>query len=500
MKLAIIPGYNVLVPQGKLVGGTLQEDAAVQPPRRDRLRHQPTAASARRMSRRPARSSAIADQPGMTVGCVNPARPGSSDWVPLDSYWYARSTLPVPGGPISWSSEGPPPTPYLRTEGLVSAKCVNDGQRGYLSIRTNHKPGEKWTDRIGGEVGMLGMFLPGWGMHLVRRGRGAGRPDPRRSARSALDPEQLLDAKVERLASLIASVADGVNTPFSTVFTVLRVTPTRSASSAWVEAELGAPFLQPVGQPLRHRVGAPFENAPAEQRRSDAERHDDVHRLPPGHGIEHGQDIDARLRVPMANRNPQRIASLRLARRILIVDEIAHFLRLEPKALVASAQAGARDRTSHALIFAFSAETCGAPDIWEKKVACCDRKMTASAGSIRALRLLRYSAFSARHRLIAMRHFAIAATRIRPPSRPIPQNSNSFPAPCNLWVTCNLGVTTESSGVYVASQRSLRQAGWREIRSTRPIAAASWAMSTASRSASISRTPTQPASSITPII
>jgi hypothetical protein len=72
----------------------------------------------------------------------------------------------VPGGPISWSSEGPPPTPYLRTERLVSAKCVTDGQRGYLSIRTNHKPGEKWTDRVGGEVGVLGMFLPGWGMHL----------------------------------------------------------------------------------------------------------------------------------------------------------------------------------------------------------------------------------------------------------------------------------------------------------------------------------------------
>jgi hypothetical protein len=86
--------------------------------------------------------------------------------VPLDSYWYARSSQPVPGGPISWSTQGAPPTAFLRTEGLVSAKCVNDGQRGYLSIRTNHKPGEKWTDRIGGEVGVLGMFLPGWGMHL----------------------------------------------------------------------------------------------------------------------------------------------------------------------------------------------------------------------------------------------------------------------------------------------------------------------------------------------
>jgi hypothetical protein len=108
-----------------------------------------------------------ASAPGMTVGCVNPALPGSRDWVKLDSYWFTRSTLSVPGGPIRWSSEGQPSTPYVRTEGLVSAKCVNDGQRGYLSIRTNHAPGEKWTDRIGGEVSVLGMFLPGWGMHLA---------------------------------------------------------------------------------------------------------------------------------------------------------------------------------------------------------------------------------------------------------------------------------------------------------------------------------------------
>jgi hypothetical protein len=36
-----------------------------------------------------------------------------------------------------------------------------------LSIRTNHAAGEKWTDHIGGEVAVFGMFLPGWGMHLA---------------------------------------------------------------------------------------------------------------------------------------------------------------------------------------------------------------------------------------------------------------------------------------------------------------------------------------------
>jgi hypothetical protein len=107
------------------------------------------------------------EAPGMTVACTNPARPGATDWVPLDSYWYALSKQPVPGGPIDWSTEGAPPSPFLRTEGLVSARCVSEGPRGYLSIRTNADPKDKRTDRIGGEVGALGFFIPGWGMHLA---------------------------------------------------------------------------------------------------------------------------------------------------------------------------------------------------------------------------------------------------------------------------------------------------------------------------------------------
>ena len=166
MKLAILPGYNLLVPEGKLVGGTLKstplcsragETGCVMSWESFREGSEPP----------PGAMFGYADRPGMTVGCVNPANPGSRGWEVLDSYWYARSANPVPGGPIQWSTEGPPPTPYLRTEGLVSARCVNDGPRGYLSIRTNADSKDKRTDRIGGEVGALGMFLPGWGMHLA---------------------------------------------------------------------------------------------------------------------------------------------------------------------------------------------------------------------------------------------------------------------------------------------------------------------------------------------
>ncbi|HEX2802750.1 MAG TPA: DUF3089 domain-containing protein [Sphingomicrobium sp.] len=163
---AIIPGFNVLVPEGKRVGGTFKST--------------PLCASqgetgcvmawvSYRENRAPPEGAmfGFAPAPGMTVACTNPANPGSTGWEALDSYWYTRSSYPVAGGPIGWSTEGAPATPYVRTDGLVSAKCVNDGRRGYLALRTNHKTGDKRTDRIGGEVGIGGLFLPGWGMHLA---------------------------------------------------------------------------------------------------------------------------------------------------------------------------------------------------------------------------------------------------------------------------------------------------------------------------------------------
>jgi hypothetical protein len=166
MKLAIIPGFDLIVPQGKLVGGTFKKTPLCS--REGETGCVISWTSFREKNVPPVGAIfGISDQPGMTVGCVNPGRPGAHDWVPLDSYWFARSNYQVPGGPIQWSSEGAPPTPYLHATGLVSAKCINDGQRGYLWIRTNADPKDKRTDRIGGEVAVMGMFLPGWGMHLA---------------------------------------------------------------------------------------------------------------------------------------------------------------------------------------------------------------------------------------------------------------------------------------------------------------------------------------------
>ena len=166
MLRAIIPGFNVLVPQGRRVGGSFKSTPLCASPAETGCVM--TWVSFRENNAPPEGAMfGMASQPGMTVGCTNPARPGSTRWENLDSYWNTRLILPVPGGPIVWSSQGPPPTQFLRTEGLVSGRCVNNGPRGYLSLRTNADLRDKRTDRIGGEVGMLGMFIPGWGMHLA---------------------------------------------------------------------------------------------------------------------------------------------------------------------------------------------------------------------------------------------------------------------------------------------------------------------------------------------
>ena len=235
MKLAILPGFNLLVPQGKLVGGTLQENAAVQPPGRDRLRDQLDQLPREERAARRARSSAIADQPGMTVGCVNPgaarrARLGAARQLLVRAVEPARRRAARSVVERRRAADALSCAP----KGLVSASCVNDGPRGYLSIRTNaqserqaHRPHRRRGRRVRHVPARLG-HAPG------RRARSAGRPHPRsrRDQRSIQNSCSTLSSSAS--ASLIASVADGVNTPFSTVFTVLRVTPTRSASSAWV--------------------------------------------------------------------------------------------------------------------------------------------------------------------------------------------------------------------------------------------------------------------------
>lgn len=164
MLSAMIIGYNVEVPIGKSVGGTFARTPLCT--KSGQIGCVVSFVSFRAEAPPPAGSLfGRAARPGMTVACTNPAGLAAGP-APLDSYWYAGPSITTTQNPISWSSTGAPPATFLRTEGLASATCVNDGPLGYLAIKVNADPNDARTDRIPGDVMLAGTILPGWGLHL----------------------------------------------------------------------------------------------------------------------------------------------------------------------------------------------------------------------------------------------------------------------------------------------------------------------------------------------
>jgi hypothetical protein len=166
MLSALLIGYNVEVPVGKTVGGTFKSTPLC-------TRRGQTGCVVSYVSFRaeapPAGEGAPfgrTKNPGMTVACVNPANL-ERGIAPLDSYWFTAGSA-LPGAqPITWSTGGTPPTPFLRTEGLASGTCVNQPGRGYLAVRVNADPKDARTDRIPGDVVIMGRPAPDWGLHLA---------------------------------------------------------------------------------------------------------------------------------------------------------------------------------------------------------------------------------------------------------------------------------------------------------------------------------------------
>lgn len=165
MLSAMLIGYNIEVPEGKNVGGTFRKT-----PLCTRVGETGCVVTfvSFRASAPPPTGSLFgrAARPGMTVGCTNPAGLAGGS-APLDSYWYSGPSITNTQDPIAWSSAGAPPATFLHTEGLASAKCVNEGPLGYLAVSVNADPNDARTDRIPGDVVYAGTILPGWGMHLA---------------------------------------------------------------------------------------------------------------------------------------------------------------------------------------------------------------------------------------------------------------------------------------------------------------------------------------------
>jgi hypothetical protein len=165
MLSAMLIGFNVEVPEGRELGGSFRQTPLC-------TRQGQTGCVVSYVSFRatnpppPGALFGRAATPGMTVACTNPAMLAKGR-AELDSYWFTAAP-PTPGGPppVAWSTQGAPPTPFLRTEGLASAACVNRGPVGYLSVLVHGDPSDPRTDDIPGDVVVAGRLQPGWGLHL----------------------------------------------------------------------------------------------------------------------------------------------------------------------------------------------------------------------------------------------------------------------------------------------------------------------------------------------
>ncbi len=93
----------------------------------------------------------------------------SNGEVPLHAYLSASgdslgSSSPQP----PWTSSGKQVnTPFVSVPGLLSAKCVVDGEFSYLSVTVHGDPDDPRADDIGGNVVIDGEVAADWGLHLI---------------------------------------------------------------------------------------------------------------------------------------------------------------------------------------------------------------------------------------------------------------------------------------------------------------------------------------------
>jgi hypothetical protein len=165
---ALLLGWNVMVPEGRDVGGDFEEMPLCRVP--DQIGCVVSYVSFRATT--PPPPGALfgrSEVPGMTVACVNPAalRGGRAE---LDARLPADRT----GLPPWVTPERPVTTPFVRAPGLLTGECVSNEHGSYLSIGIVPQPGPR-TDVIGGDVrNPDGSANAAWGLHLYDAAVGMG--------------------------------------------------------------------------------------------------------------------------------------------------------------------------------------------------------------------------------------------------------------------------------------------------------------------------------------
>lgn len=112
------------------------------------------------------------DADGHRAGCVNPAAllagKASSEDAPLHAYLSSKGFGAVEGqAPKPFAQGLTVTTPFVSMPGLLSARCVSEGDFTYLSVKINADPADPRADDIGGDIAVAGVVLKDWGLHLI---------------------------------------------------------------------------------------------------------------------------------------------------------------------------------------------------------------------------------------------------------------------------------------------------------------------------------------------
>lgn len=112
------------------------------------------------------------DAEGHRSGCVNPAAllagKDSSEDAPLHAYLSSKGYGAVEGqSPKPFAKGLTVTTPFVSMPGLLSARCVSEGDFTYLSVKINADPADPRADDIGGDISVAGIVLKDWGLHLI---------------------------------------------------------------------------------------------------------------------------------------------------------------------------------------------------------------------------------------------------------------------------------------------------------------------------------------------
>lgn len=164
---AYILGSAIMVPPGADVGGTLKSTPLCRA--EDQTGCVITYASFRDTLPPPATSRFGKAGGGNVAACNNPANLASGQGTPV-SYWLSKGFLNGSGGATqpAWANPAPAiTTPFVKTPGLVSTKCVTKGEFTYLEMHVNADPSDARTDELGGEVMRASGPDLNWGLHLV---------------------------------------------------------------------------------------------------------------------------------------------------------------------------------------------------------------------------------------------------------------------------------------------------------------------------------------------